>query len=141
MQRWIRSLLLFTLMILPAFAVPPAPGTKIATVDVPAAARCTEMGVGTSIAIVPGSLIGLQQYPILVVLSCWGAPATQGSKLYFLDATVSPATLVKTITTTNTPEVGWGSLALRGNKGDLAGCGNSNSGTHAIYSININPFD
>lgn len=119
---------------------PPAPGTMVATVGVPAAARCAST-IGTSLTIVPGSLINLPQYPILVVLSCYGPAAGQGSQLYFLDARTSPATLVRTITTTTTPPLGWGALALRGNRGDLAGCGNENGGTHAVYSINISPYD
>jgi hypothetical protein len=76
------------------------------------------------------------QHPILLVTSCFGGGA---NSLFFMDPTTSPATIVKTIQTTNTPPLGWGSLSLRGDKGDLLGCGNSSDGTHGIYKIDISP--
>jgi Thrombospondin type 3 repeat len=119
-----------------------ATGDLLQTVNVPAGAQCTS-GIGTSVALVPGSMVNLNQYPVLLVTSCFTDTdgAAQGSQLYFLDP--ATATLVKTITTTPTPPRGWGSLALRGDKGDLIGCGNDASSTHAhaIYRINISPFD
>jgi hypothetical protein len=119
-----------------------ATGDLLKTVDVPATAQCTS-GIGTSLALVPGSMVNLNQYPVLVVTSCFTNTdgAAQGSNLYFLDPSTNPGTLVKTITTSPTPPRGWGSLALRGDKGDLLGCGDDVGGTHAIYRIDISPFN
>lgn len=111
-------------------------GSLLRTVNVPAAAQCSQLG--TSVAVVPGLSIGLLQYPILLVTSCFGAG---GNTLYFLDPSTDPATVVRTIVTTSTPPLGWGSLALRGDKGDLLACGNNSSGEHAIYRIDISPFN
>ncbi len=126
----------------PVRDVEAALGDTLQTVNVPAAAQCTQSGIGTSVAIVPGPTVGLTQ-PILLVTSCFTSTdgAAQGKNLYFLDPATNPATLVKTIVTNPTPPRGWGSLALRGDKGDLLGCGNSSSGTHAIYRIDISPFN
>jgi hypothetical protein len=111
-------------------------GDLLKTVNVPAGAKCSS-GIGTSVAIIPGSLIDRDDIPVLLVTSC----AVSGSvgSLYFLDFRTDPATLVKTINTTPTPGEGWGSLSLRGDKGDLIGCGNDSNGTHGIYAIDISP--
>src|SRR5215204_3062999 len=90
----------------PATVAQAETGALLQAVTVPASAQCS---IGTSVAVVPGLSIGLLQYPILLVTSCLG-----GNSLYFLDPTTTPATLVKTIQTTNTPPLGWGSLSLRG---------------------------
>jgi hypothetical protein len=115
-----------------------ATGALLQTVAVPPAAQCG--GVGTSVAIVPGFFVNLAQYPILLVTSCEGAGS---NALYFIDPDTAPApaSLVKTINTNPTPPLGWGSLSLRGDRLDLLGCGNDSSGTHAIYRIDINPFN
>jgi hypothetical protein len=113
-----------------------ATGDLLQTVNVPAAAQCTS-GLGTSVAVVPGSMLALNQYPILLVTSCFD---TQTSSLFFLNPATNPATLVKTINTNPTPSDGWGSLSLRGDKGDLLGCGN-NGATFPIYAIDISPFN
>ncbi len=115
-------------------------GDLLKTVDAPASAQCNS-GIGTSVAIVPGRMIGLDQYPILIVTSCfvYDPSDSQKSNLYFLDPSTSPATLVRTITTNPTPANGWGSLSLRGDKGDLLGCGNDPS-TAPIYRIDISPY-
>lgn len=120
----------------PAYA---AVGDLLQTVNVPELAQC-DSGIGTSVAVVPGSMVGLIQFPILLVTSCFSFTGTQTSELFFLDPSTDPATLVKTINTNPTPPEGWGSLALRGDKGDLLGCGNSSDGTHSIYAIDISPF-
>lgn len=142
---WTASIVvLFILTSLYLSTLPQAPipvaqaqtGTLLKTVNVPAVARCSMLG--TSVAVVPGLSLGLLQYPILLVTSCYG-PA--GNTLYFLDPATDPATVVRTIVTTSTPPLGWGSLALRGDKGDLVGCGNNSSGEHAIYAIDISPFN
>ncbi len=115
-------------------------GDLLQTVDVPASAQCNS-GIGTSVAIVPGRTIGLNQYPILLVTSCfvYNPSDSQKSNLYFLDPSTNPATLVRTITTNPTPANGWGSLSLRGDKGDIIGCGNDPS-TAPIYAIDISPY-
>lgn len=117
----------------PTRVVQAATGSLLQSVSVPAAAQCS---IGTSVAVVPGLSVGMLQHPILLVTSCFGGGA---NTLYFLDPTTSPATLVKTISTTDTPAEGWGSLSLRGDKGDLLGCGNSSGGAHGIYAIDIDP--
>ena len=115
-------------MVRPASA---AFGDLLRTVNVPAAAQCS---TGTSVAVVPGSVLDLRQYPVLIVISCYGS-----GTLNFLDPSTDPATVVKAITTDPIPTGGWGSLAVRGSKGDLLGCGNA--GIHPIYSIDISPFN
>ena len=124
------------LSIRPAFA---ATGDLLQTVDIPTAAQCNS-GLGTSLAIVPGAALGMHEKRILLVTSCFDTGA-QASALYFLDPTTNPATLVKTINTTTTPSEGWGSLSYRGDKADMLACGNEPDGTHAIYAVNITPFD
>lgn len=123
-----------------------ATGDLLKTVDVPAAAQCGSRagsGIGTSVALVPGSMFDLFDTPVLAVTSCFAETdgAAKGSELYVLDPSTNPATLVKTIVTKPTPPRGWGALALRGDKGDLIGCGNDTAGTHAVYRIDINPLD
>jgi hypothetical protein len=105
-------------------------GDLLRTVNLPAAAHCT--GPSTSVAAVPGAVVGLPQYPILLVTSCLDA-----ATLFFTDpASSNPAAPVLTVTTTGGPSTGWGSLALRGEKNDLLACANRDSaGTHGIYTI------
>ncbi|MGH8896104.1 MAG: hypothetical protein ACRDZ4_03555 [Egibacteraceae bacterium] len=122
-------------------ALPPveaATGDKLRTVGVPAAAQC-DSGIGTSVAIVPGSMLDLAQYPILLVESCFAG--ANPNNLYFIDPSTNPGTLVKTIPTSPTPPQGWGSLSLRGDKGDLLGCGNAADSTHGVYGIDVSPFN
>jgi len=114
-----------------------AVGDLLKTVNVPAAAKCSS-GIGTSVSLVPGSTIARDDIPTLLVTSCYQSSA---SSLYFLDFRTDPATLVKTINTIVTPPQGWGALSLRGDQGDLIGCGNDSSGTHAIYAIDISPYN
>lgn len=128
------SLYISTLQHGPITVVRAQTGSLLQTVNVPAAAQCGSLG--TSVAVVPGLSLGLLQFPILLVTSCFGSG---GNNLFFLDPSTNPATLVRTIVTTNTPPEGWGSLALRGDKGDLLACGNNSSGEHAIYAIDISP--
>lgn len=103
------------------------------TVNVPAGAQC---GLGTSVSIVPGSLVSLSQ-PILLVISCYSGQPVEN--LFFIDPLTD--VLVKTLATSPTPPLGWGSLSLRGDKGDILGCGNAGDGTHAIYAIDVSPFN
>lgn len=119
-----------------------ATGDLLKTVDLPAAAQCAS-GIGTSVALVPGPMLNLNQYPVLLMTSCFAATdgGPQANQLYVVDPATTPATLVRTISTSPTPPRGWGSLALRGDKGDLIGCGNDTTGTHAIYRIDISPFN
>lgn len=123
------------IVILALAALPLAPpargavGDLVKTVGVPPAAQC---GLGTSVAAVPGALVGFPSIPVLLVISCFG-----GSQLFFLDPATDPATLVNTVTTAPTPAGGWGSLAFRADLGDLTGCGNDGA-THPVYRIDPN---
>jgi hypothetical protein len=123
-------------------------GDVIRTVTLPAGAGpegafCAS-GFGTSIAAVPGAAVGRPQDPVLLVTSCdtldpeSEAQVAQQSKLFFFKPAAGPATLVLTVTTNPTPTRGWGSLAMRTDKGDLIGCGNKTpfgEGTHHIFRI------
>jgi Thrombospondin type 3 repeat len=116
-----------------------APGDLLQTVNIPPDAQCRAgngypNGYGTSVAVVPGSVVGLNQIPILLVTSCYSANT---SSLYFLNPNTNPATLVGTLNTNTTPPLGWGALAYRADKQDLIGCGNSADGTHGIYRISL----
>lgn len=117
------------LAVLPGRPAPAAVGDLVQTVNVPPAAHC---GLGTSVGIVPGKLVGFPSIPVLLVISCHGQ-----STLNYLDPSTNPATIVKSVNTNPTPAGGWGSLAFRGDMGDLTGCGN-NSVTHPVYRIDPN---
>jgi hypothetical protein len=83
-------------------------------------------------------MVGLIDKPSLLVVSC---PSTQPGNLYFIDPS-SPATAAKTLPTSQVPGTGWTSLALRVDKGDLIGCGQSTAGAApSIYKIDINAFN
>jgi hypothetical protein len=106
-------------------------GDLLRTIDLPPAAQCA---TGTSVGIVPGASVGLPQYPALLVMSCW-----DDSRLFFVDPTVvNPAAPVLTVATAGGPPGGWGSLALRGDKGDLLACANRDSlGNFGLYRIEL----
>jgi hypothetical protein len=103
--------------------------------------------VGTSVAVVPGASVGLPLEPVLLVTSCDTfneesvGELDQQSKLFFFRPSPgpTPAALLLTVTTTVTPSRGWGTLAMRTDKGDLIGCGNKTpfgeGVTHEIYRI------
>jgi len=112
-----------------------APGTPIGTPVSLAAASCGA-GSGTSLALVSGRLVDRINVPSLLVVSC---QSTQPSTLYFIDPS-SPSTSAKTITTTQVPATGWTALALRVDKGDLIGCGQSTTGVPSVYKIDISTF-
>ncbi|MDX2149707.1 MAG: hypothetical protein SFV54_03160 [Bryobacteraceae bacterium] len=101
----------------------------VASIDLPAAARCS---IGTSLTVVPGLLANLPQYPILLVTSCWNS-----NQLFFLNISTNPATLVKTLTVPSTPTGGWGSFTLRGDRGDILACGNRTGGIYPIHRVNV----
>ena len=114
-----------------------APGDLLKTVNIPAAALCSlgeGFTSGTAVAIIPGGKLNLPKIPILLVTSCRDASGT--TKLFFLDPSTDPATLVKTLNTTVSPSFGWESLALRADRADLAGCGTV-AGQVAVYSIDF----
>src|SRR5262245_24267591 len=137
-----------------AFAVPGTllrtviftlPGGAATASQCPAAAEGEGSGIGTSVTLVPGRLVGLPQ-PVLLVTSCFVEIANDpaGSKLYFVDP--ANGSVAKTITITPAvgtvlPPNGFGSMAFRGDKGDILGCGNDLNGTHALYSIDISVFN
>ena len=117
-----------------------APGAVIGNVVLPSGVCST-----TSIATVPGAAVGFPADPVLLVTTCNTSDQAQASKLYFIRPTLGPtaAALVLTVTTTITPSRGWGSLAMRTDKGDLLACANKDTSvegsTHEIYRIPLSP--
>ena len=110
-----------------------AVGDVLRTVDIPAAAQCGGSS-GSAVAVVPGGKLNFPKFQSLLVTSCVvGGQA----KLFFLDPSTNPATLVSTLDTSVTPTAGWESLALRSDKVDLIGCGMV-AGSPKIYSIDFN---
>lgn len=107
-----------------------AVGDVLSTVSLPAGAQCSGDS-GAAIAIIPGGKLGFPKFPTLLVTSCQ-------NKLFLLEPSTSPATLIKTITTTVTPSFGWEALTLRPDRGDILGCGIV-SGQPALYSIDFLP--
>ena len=75
-----------------------AVGDLLQTVDIPVGAQCSS-GLATSLAIVPGSALGMPNIRILLVTSCYdnNNEAGEANNLYFLDPSTDPATLVRTI--------------------------------------------
>ena len=107
-------------------------------------------GFSTAVAVVPGAAVGFPQEPVLLVTACAilepesSAEWNQGSKLYFFRPSSESSSPLLTVETLDgpyqfAPSGGWGSLALRADKGDLIGCGNSgryDEGTsHPVYRI------
>jgi uncharacterized repeat protein (TIGR01451 family) len=119
-----------------ASAAAASTGTLLTTVTIPSSADC---GQGSSLGLVAGRMLGQQfaAFPILLATSCNGS-----STISFLNPNLKAgpnptAVLVTTITTTATPSGGWRSLSVRPDKGDLIGCGNTGSGSVAVYSIQV----
>jgi hypothetical protein len=115
-------------------------GDLLSTVTLPAAARCPTIGanpIGTSVAIVPGLLLGLDaQNPILLATSCYSNGADRAN-IYLTDP--ATGTLVRTVVTSVVPERGWGALALRPDRGDLIACANNaaNDVPHGVYRVDV----
>jgi hypothetical protein len=109
-----------------------AVGNVLWTVNVPAAAQCGTSS-GTAVAIVTGGKLNFPKFPSLLVTSC---VQVGQAKLFFLDPSTNPATLVATMNTTVTPTAGWESLALRSDKVDLIGCGMV-GGVPTVHSIDF----
>jgi hypothetical protein len=120
-------------------------GDVLKEVNIPTAALCGGTTGGTAVAAVPGGKFGFPKIPILLVTSCIeGGQA----KLFFLDPSTSPATLVNPppprtnpITTTVNPIGGWGALAFRADLVDLLACTVTGVGSTSIYSIDFSPFN
>ena len=107
-------------------------GDVLWTVNIPQAVQCGTSS-GTAVAVVPGGKLNFPKFQTLLVTSCVvGVQA----KLFFLDPSTDPATLVSTLDTTVTPTAGWESLALRPDKIDLIGCGIV-GGLPKVYSIDF----
>ena len=112
-----------------------AVGGTLVTIDVPAAAQCSNGTTsGSAVAVVPGGKLNFPKFNSLLVTSC---VVNGQAKLFFLDPSTNPATLVSTLDTSVTPAAGWESLALRSDKVDLMGCGMV-GGSPSIYSIDFN---
>jgi hypothetical protein len=134
-----------------------AVGDAIRTVDIPEAARCSDGNGGTSgtaIALVQGSKVGFPAIPILLVTSCL-QPGIEGPsqvKLFFIDpgnpSSETGPSVVKSFNTIfiandpNKPNTAWEALALRGDTGDLLGCGRifGEPGRTVLYAIDISVF-
>ena len=121
---------------LPAQAIVPA------TIPIPAAATCSGSSTGAAVATVQGSKVGLPAISILLVTSCVQAGVP---KLFFIDASVSPPAVVKTLNTFVpspgvTPSAGWSSLTWRGDRGDLLACASNGESTPELYAIDISVF-
>ena len=130
--RYLTGFLVLVLMALAALAgtAHAAPGALLRTINTPAGLCGASEEGGTSIAVVAGDSVGMPQQ-LLLVMSCW-----DDSRLFFFDpAVLSPTAPVLTVTVAGGPPGGFGSLALRGNKGDLLACGNLNAGNYGLYSI------
>ena len=109
-------------------------GVPLWTVNLPDQAKCPLVGgasSGSAVAVVPGGKLNFPKIQTLLVTSC-----VQGgqAKLFFLDPSTNPASLIKTINTTVTPSAGWESLAMRPDQVDLIGCGMV-GGLPSVYSI------
>src|SRR2546427_2682516 len=104
-----------------ASAVEADVGQTLKTVAIPASANCAFEGTdfGTALTLVPGGKAGFPKIPILLVTSCnvFGEGTT--AVLFFIDP--STATVVKTLTTSVTPDSGWLALTPRPDQGDLMG--------------------
>lgn len=114
-------------------------GDLLATVNVAPAAQCAT--IGTSVAVIPGIAVNQDlNYPILLATSCF-SDGSDRNRIYLLNP--ADGALVQTITTSFTPERGWGSLAMRPDRGDLLACANNeaDTGEHGIYRIDIDPFN
>ncbi len=131
-RRLVSGLVLVLAVGLLGGAAEAAVGDVLWTVNVPAGAQCGDSS-GTAVAIVTGGKIGFPKIQTLLVTSCIQSGQ---AKLFFLDPSTDPATLVKTVNTTVTPSAGWESLALRPDKVDLIGCGMV-SELPKIYSIDF----
>jgi Metallo-peptidase family M12B Reprolysin-like len=105
-------------------------GDLLMTVNIPDAAKCGTSS-GTAVAVVPGGKLNFPKIQTVLVTSCVQAGQ---AKLFFLDPSTDPATLVKTINTSITPTNGWESLAARPDRVDLVGCGMV-GGVPKVYSI------
>jgi hypothetical protein len=104
------------LFVFPALA---APGDVLQRVDIPAQSRCAKGDTGNSLGLVPGSAIGRDEFPVLLVTSCL---RSRLNSLIFLDPSTNPAAEVRVIFTRVMPRGGWRALTLRPERGDLLAC-------------------
>jgi hypothetical protein len=112
-----------------------AVGDVLWTVDIPGGINGAQCGgtSGTAVAVVTGGKLNLPKIQTVLVTSC---VQSGQAKLFFLDPSTTPATLVKTVNTSVTPSNGWESLALRPDKVDLIGCGVV-GGAPKVYAIDF----
>jgi hypothetical protein len=126
-------------------------GTEVATMALPAGATC---GLGTSVAILPGSSISPDFYlshPLMLVTSCSrGTTNLSVTDITPPPGSATPVALPVTLTAGSTFSVAtnsltaghplplaWGSMSLRADKGDLIACGNVADAVtrHPIFQI------
>jgi hypothetical protein len=113
-------------------------GDVLKSVGIPTAALCGGTTGGTAVAVVPGAKFGFTKIPVLLVTSCIESGQ---AKLFFLNPATSPATLVGSpISTSPSPQNGWGALTYRADQTDLLACTVTLGGA-AIYSIDFVPFN
>jgi hypothetical protein len=122
-------------------------GTLPMQAQCPLVSVTDDQTIGTSVAVVLSSLINPAiQSPLLLATSCItdNTDASKGptrTQIFFSDPNSlapSPApSWVATITTPDVSGLGWGSLALRGDRGDLLGCTSNDDGHHDLYRIDI----
>ena len=141
----------------PASTAYAANGDLLRTLALPSGADCGG-GTETAVTAIAGRMTGKPEYRNLLAAACLAnsvpSNTTSLRTIHFLDPLTGPSanptnpdstTIVRSLTTpaANLPStfLGWGALTVRIDRGDLAGCSNTSDGTHAVYKIDISPFN
>ena len=90
------ALMLATTLMYPIRPALAAPGDVLRRVDIPTQSRCARGDTGISLGLVPGSMIGQDEFAVLLVTSCL---RSRLNSLIFLDPSTNPATEVRVIFT------------------------------------------
>jgi metallopeptidase family M12-like protein/thrombospondin type 3 repeat protein len=119
-----------------------AVGDPLSQSVVPNAANCNAAtdftaNFGVALAVVPGGKLGFPSIPTLLVTSCV-APFEGPSRLFFLDPSTNPATVVGNVSTTTT--LSWDGLAFRADTADLLACHETGTSS-SLYVIHFSPYD
>ncbi len=123
-----------------------ATGAVLKNVTIPVAAECGTDGgptTGNAVATVQGSKVGFPAIPVLLVTTC--VDETLGARMFFINPSVTPAVVVKTITPFVpapgvTPSGGFRALTWRGDRGDLLACANAPGGGTLLFAIDVSIF-